>query len=92
MLKAGGEPVDLTGATVLGSIWKDEKRQQKLADLTTVYVNRVLGSIKLRLDRTITRTITRSGFWDLLVIEPGGDADYWLEGPAVLDVGLTDDQ
>lgn len=92
VLKAGGQPVNLTGYTVLASIWRDEKRRQKLADLTVVYVNRAQGSIKLRLDRAITRTITRSGFWDLLVIEPGGDADYWLEGPAPLDVGLTDNQ
>lgn len=92
VLKAGGQPVNLTGYTVLASIWKDEKRREKLADLTVVYVNRAAGSIKLRLDRAGTRAITRSGFWDLLVIEPGGDADYWLEGPAVLDVGLTDDQ
>lgn len=90
VLKASGQPVNLTGYTVLASIWKDETRTTKLADLTVIYVNRALGSIKIRLDRSSTRAITRSGFWDLLVIEPGGDADYWLEGPAVLDIGLTD--
>lgn len=92
VLKAGGQPVNLTGYTVLASIWRDEKRREKLADLDVVYVNRTLGSIRLRLSRSTTRAITRSGFWDLLVIEPGGDADYWLEGPAPLDVGLTDTQ
>lgn len=92
VLKAGGVAVNLTGYTVLASIWKDERRREKLADLTVVYVNRAQGSIKLSLDRNITRTITRSGFWDLLVIEPGGAADYWLEGPAPLDIGLTDSQ
>lgn len=91
MLKAGGQPVNLTGYTVLASIWKDEKRRVKLADLTVTYVNRAIGSIKLSLTRAQTREITTGGFWDMLVIEPGGAADYWLEGPAVLDVGLTDD-
>ena len=91
VLKAGGVVVNLTGYTVLASIWKDERRREKLADLTVQYVNRATGSIKLSLSRAQTRAITRSGFWDLLVIEPGGAADYWLEGPAVLDVGLTDD-
>lgn len=91
VLKAGGVAVNLTGYTVLASIWKDERRREKLADLTVQYVNRATGSIKLSLTRAQTRAITRSGFWDLLVIEPGGAADYWLEGPAVLDVGLTDD-
>lgn len=91
-LKAGGVAVNLTGYTVLAQIWKDQKRRVKLADLTVTYVNRAAGQIKLSLTRAQTREITRSGFWDLLVIEPGGAADYWLEGPAVLDVGLTDDQ
>lgn len=92
VLKAGGVAVNLTGYTVLASIWRNEKRTEKLADLTVTYTNRATGSIKLSLSRAQTRAITRSGFWDLLVIEPGGAADYWLEGPAVLDVGLTDDQ
>ena len=91
-LKAGGVAVNLTGYTVLAQIWKDQKRRVKLADLTVTYVNRAAGQIKLSLTRAQTREISRSGFWDLLVIEPGGAADYWLEGPAVLDVGLTDDQ
>lgn len=90
-LKAGGVAMNLTGYTVLAQIWKDEKRRVKLADLTVTYVNRALGQIKLSLTRAQTREIARSGFWDLLVIEPDGAADYWLEGPAVLDVGLTDD-
>lgn len=90
VLKAAGEPLDLTGYTILASIWKDRDRREKIIDLTVIYVNRSLGSIKVRADRTVTRTITQSGFWDMLVIEPGGDADYWLEGPAPLDIGLTD--
>lgn len=90
-LKAGGSPVNLTGFTVLAQIWEDERRQAKLADLTVTYVNRAAGQIKLSLTRAQTRLITRPGFWDLLVIESGGAADYWLEGPAVLDLGLSDD-
>lgn len=92
ILKAGDNPVNLTGYTVLASIYTDEKRREKIADLTTIYTNRTIGSIKLRLDRSVTRTITRSGYWDMLVIDPSNDADYWMEGPAVLDIGLTDDQ
>jgi hypothetical protein len=90
-LKAGGAALNLTGYTVLAQIWRDETRQKKIADLTVTYVSRSLGQIKLSLTRAQTRAIGRSGFWDLLVIEPGGAADYWLEGPATLDPGLTDD-
>lgn len=90
MLKAAGQPVNLTGYTILASIYRDERRSEKLADLDVIYVNRALGSLMLRLDRSITRTITTNGYWDMLVIEPSDDADYWLEGPALLNVGLTD--
>lgn len=90
VLKSNGQPINLTGYTILASIYKDRDRREKLVDLDVIYTNRATGSIKLRLDRTVTRTLTQGGFWDLLVIEPGGDADYWLEGPAPLDIGLTD--
>lgn len=91
-LKAGGVAVNLTGYTVVASIWKEEKRRTKIADLTVTYINRAAGQIMLSLTRAQTRAITKGGFWDLLVIEPGGKGDYWLEGPAVLDPGLADDQ
>lgn len=90
MLKAGGQPVNLTGYTVLAAIYRDEKRDEKLADLTVQYPDRTQGIIKVRLERALTRSITSSGYWDMLVIEPNGDGDYWLAGPAPLDVGLTD--
>jgi hypothetical protein len=90
-LKAANLPVNLTGYTVLAQIWKDERRRAKIADLTVTYVDRILGKIKLSLTRAQTRAITQGGFWDLLVIAPDNSADYWLEGPAVLDIGLTDD-
>jgi hypothetical protein len=90
-LRAGDEAVNLTGYTVIAQVWRDETRQVKIADLTVTHINRGLGKIKLSLTRAETRHIVRSGFWDLLVIEPGGAADYWLEGPATLDLGLTDD-
>ena len=90
ILKAAGEPVDLTGYSILASIWKDEKRRTKIADITVEYMDRENGSIRLSLTRAQTRQIKTDGYWDLLVIEPGGDADYSLEGAAILDIGLTD--
>lgn len=90
-LKAAGVPVNLNGFTVIAQIWEDERRRAKLSDLTVTYVNRGLGQIKLSLTRSQTRLICRSGYWDMLVIEPAGTADYWLEGQAVLDTGLSDD-
>lgn len=92
MLKAGGQPMNLTGFTVLASIWRDQKRDEKLADLTVTYVNRAQGRITLSLSRAQTRSLNGGGYWDLLLIEPNGNADYWLEGPVFVDIGLSDDQ
>lgn len=91
-LKAGGEPLDLTGYTILAQIWKKEKGREKLADLVVTYIDRPNGVIKLSLPREQTRLMRYGGYWDMLVIEPGGAADYWLEGSVTLDIGLTDDQ
>jgi hypothetical protein len=92
VLKAADEPVNLTGYTVLASIWKDEKRRVKIVDLTVEYLDRINGSIRISLDREQTRAIRTGGYWDLLVIEPSEKADYWLEGIVTVDIGLTDDE
>lgn len=91
-LKADGVAINLTGYTILAQIWKKETGREKIADLTVTYVSRPNGIIKLSLSRAQTRLMKTGGYWDMLVIEPGGAADYWLEGSVALDVGLTDDQ
>lgn len=89
-LKADNVPVNLNGYTVVAQIWKTEKRREKIADLTVTYINRNAGTIKLSLTRSQTRNLKIGGHWDMLVIEPGGAADYWLEGSVSLYIGLTD--
>lgn len=91
-LKADDAPVNLNGYTVVAQIWKTEKRREKIIDLTVTYVNRTAGTIKLSLTRAQTRDLKVGGYWDMLVIEPGGAADYWLEGSVFLDPGLSDDE
>ena len=91
-LKAGGVPVDLTGCEVLASVWDSLKRRTLLLSLAVVWLDRTMGTFKLTATRAQTRAVMKSGFWDLLVKDASGNADYWLEGPATLDVGLTDDQ
>lgn len=78
------------GSAVAAQIWRDERRLEKLADLTVTYIDRVNGKIKVSLTRAQTRLITQSGYWDLLVIDSAANGDYWLEGPAELDQGFTD--
>lgn len=90
VLKAGNVPLNLTGYTFSSQVWKTEKRREKVIDLTVEILDAEEGKIKISLTRSQTREIKTGGFWDLLVIEPSGAADYWLEGEAVLDLGLSD--
>lgn len=82
-------PFNATGYTVVAQVWSP-RRVAKLLDFTVNWTNQTLGEFTLYADRTATRAVTQSGEWDLLVIEPGGDAFYWLEGTATLDPGQTD--
>lgn len=83
-------PVDLTGYSGVAQIFSDEKRTTKLIDITLAFTDRPNGKIKLSLTREQTRLLVKNGFWDLLIIEPGQNADYWLRGPAILETGLSD--
>lgn len=91
-LKVNDVPVNLNGYTVLAQIWKTEKRREKIADLVVTYINRNAGTVSLSLSREQTRLIKSNGFWDMLVIAPDETADYWLEGSASIDIGLSDEQ
>lgn len=82
-------PFNATGYTLVAQAWSP-RRVSKLLDFTVQWVDQTAGEFDLYASRTATRAVTQSGEWDLLVIEPGGDAFYWLEGSATLDPGQSD--
>lgn len=83
-LKAGGLPLDATGYELVAQVW-DRRRTTKLAECVTNWLDRETGLFELVIQYPVTRVITQDGQWDLMVIEPGGDRYYWLEGTAYLD-------
>lgn len=83
-------PIDLTGHTVLAQVW-DDKRRRKYADMDVEYVDRVEGQIKLTIDSDITKTLTKQGEWDLMVLYDDETKQYWLEGNVTIDPGYTDE-
>lgn len=85
-LKADGAPLNATGYELVAQIW-DRRRTTKYADLSVVWIDRAQGLFELVLQYPATTAVVKDGRWDLLVIEPGGDRYYWLEGNAYLDVG-----
>lgn len=91
-LLADDVPVDLTDHDLVAQIYSDSKRTTKLLDLTIQWDDRAEGSFYITASHELTATMLRPGYWDLLVIEPSGDRFYWLEGRALLDRGLSEEE
>jgi hypothetical protein len=84
------------------SIWTSDKRETLLLGLSAIVDDPiVIGEdpenplseeckIRVRADWDDTKTVTRNGYWDLLVVWPNGDRDFYLQGPAVLDRNVTE--
>ncbi len=82
-------PFNATGYSLVAQVWS-KRREDLLLAFQIQWVNQALGEFDLYASRSATRLVTKSGEWDLLVIEPGGDGYYWLEGTATLDPGQSD--
>lgn len=84
-------PIDLDGHEVIAQVWED-KRRKKFADFTVSVLSTSSESseIKLTIPASVTRTITKQGEWDLMVVYDNGVKQYWLEGDAKIDPGYTD--
>lgn len=85
-LKAAGQPINATGYQLVAQIW-NRRRTAKYADMTANWLDQPNGLFELVLQYPGTTAVVQDGQWDLLVIEPGGDRYYWLEGNAYLDIG-----
>ena len=81
--------IDLTGYTVAAQVY-DESRSTKYADWTVAYTNRTGGIVDISLTDTQTATFTPSIlFYDVLLTEPGGSKNYYLEGKLFISEGYT---
>lgn len=78
--------VNATGYQLVAQVW-NRQRTIKFADMTATWIDQATGLFELVLQYPATTAVTKDGWWDLLVIEPGGDRYYWLEGMAWLDHG-----
>jgi len=85
---ANGTPVDLTGWTVYAQVW-NQGRTTKYADWAVTYTNRSIGSVSLALTDTQTETLPDECQWDVLLENPAGLRNYWLEGIVYVSEGYT---
>ena len=84
-----GSAIDLSGYTVAAQVY-DESRSTKYADWTVAYTDRTNGIVDISLTDTQTATFTPSIlFYDVLLTEPSGSKNYYLEGKLFISEGYT---
>ena len=85
-----GSAINLTGYTVAAQVY-DESRSTKYADWTVAYTDRTNGIVDISLSDTQTATFTPSIlFYDVLLTEPGGSKNYYLEVKLFISEGYTE--
>lgn len=81
--------INLTGYTVEAQVW-EETRTTKYADFAVTYTDRAAGSVSIALTDTQTATFTPNELkYDLLLINPAGLKEYYLEGIITVSEGYT---
>ena len=84
-----GSAINLSGYTVAAQVY-DESRSTKYADWVITYTDRSNGIIDMNLTDTATATFTPSIlFYDVLLTEPSGSKNYYLEGKLFVSEGYT---
>ena len=81
--------INLTGFTVEAQVW-EETRTTKYADFGVTYTNRSTGTIDIALTDTQTATFSPNLLkYDVLLTNPSGLKEYYLEGDIFMSEGYT---
>ena len=81
--------INLTGYTVEAQVW-EETRTTKYADFAVTYTDRAAGSVSIALTDTQTATFTPDVLkYDVLLTNPSGLKEYYLEGIIYVSEGYT---
>lgn len=88
---ASKQAIDLTGWTVAAQVW-DQARSRKYADFITEYVSRPQGRVRLKLSHTATADFPNETVYDVLLVNPAGEREYYLEGTIQAAEGYTEVQ
>jgi len=81
--------INLTGYTVAAQIW-DKDRKIKFADFGVTYTNRSTGTVDIALTDVQTESFSPSTlYYDVLLTNPSGLKEYYLEGNITVSEGYT---
>ena len=86
---SGGSAVNLTVYTLASQVW-DSGRSTKAADATVSVTNASGGAFDWKLTDTQTTGFTADEYkYDVLLTNPAGLKEYWIEGTIYMDEGYT---
>jgi hypothetical protein len=80
--------IDLTGWTAYAQVW-NENRSTKYADFAVTYTDRSTGQISIGLTYTQTTGFPNEAFYDVLLENPSGLREYYVEGIVYVSEGYT---
>jgi len=80
--------INLTGWTIEAQAW-DKARSNKYADFAVTYTNRATGTIAISLTNAQTATFPDEVNYDVLLTNPSGLKEYYLEGIIFVSQGYT---
>lgn len=80
--------INLTGWTVAAQVW-NQARTTKYADFTVTYTNLVTGTIAIALTDEQTALFPNEAYYDVLLTNPSGLKEYYLEGIVYVSEGYT---
>ena len=80
--------INLTGWTVAAQVW-NQGRTTKYADFAVTYTNRSTGTIAIALTSVQAATLPDEAFYDVLLTNPAGLKEYYLEGIMYISEGYT---
>ena len=81
-------PINLTGWTAYAQVWNKD-RTTKYADFTVTYTDRPTGQIAIALTDTQTTSFPNECYYDVLLENPSGLREYYLEGTIYVSEGYT---
>ena len=81
--------VNLNGFTIAAQAWNKE-RTGKFADFTVAYTNRSNGEFEISLSDVQTTQFTPNELsYDVLLLNPSGKREYYIEGTIFVSEGYT---
>jgi hypothetical protein len=80
--------INLTGWTVAAQAW-NQARTTKYADFAITYTNRSTGTVSIALTDIQTTSFPNEAYYDVLLTNPSGLKEYYLQGIIFAAEGYT---